>query len=90
VPLRPFLLSEAQEKDLRALTRAAFAMRRKQFQKILRSAAGYQLEAAQVGELEQRLGYVLTVRPEELSASQFVELSKLLRQSGHPSATGNS
>jgi 16S rRNA (adenine1518-N6/adenine1519-N6)-dimethyltransferase len=90
VPRRPFLLSVAEEKDLRELTRAAFAMRRKQFQKILRSAAGYGLAAPQVAELEQQLGYQLTVRPEELSAEQFVELSQQLRQHGFPLKSGAS
>lgn len=88
VPRRPFRLSPAEETDLRDLTRAAFAMRRKQFQKILRSAAGYELEAGQIAELETKLDYKLTVRPEELSAGQFIELSKLLRKAGLPKAGG--
>ena len=83
LPRRPYPLSEAEEKDLRMLTRAAFAMRRKQFQKILRSADGFELEAEQVAVIEQQLGS-LTVRPEELSAAQFVELSRALRTMGYP------
>jgi 16S rRNA (adenine1518-N6/adenine1519-N6)-dimethyltransferase len=88
VPRRPFLLSIAEENDLRELTRAAFGMRRKQFQKILRAAAVYELDAQAVAGLEHQLGYSLTVRPEQLSAAQFVELSKLLRQGGYPRKSG--
>jgi 16S rRNA (adenine1518-N6/adenine1519-N6)-dimethyltransferase len=84
VPRRPHQLTAAEEHDLRALTRAAFAMRRKQFQKILRSAEGYGLDVDRVSALEKKLGYVLTVRPEELSAQQFVELSRQLRGIGYP------
>jgi 16S rRNA (adenine1518-N6/adenine1519-N6)-dimethyltransferase len=84
VPRRPLQLSAAEEHDLRELTRAAFAMRRKQLQKILRSAELYELPADDVAALEQQLGYSLTVRPEQLSASQFVELSRKLRELGHP------
>lgn len=83
VPRRPYALSVQEESDLRALTRAAFAMRRKQFQKILRSAEGFELTPEQVGVLEQQMG-TLTVRPEELSAAQFVQLSKALRVLGYP------
>lgn len=84
VPKRPVPLTAVEERDLRDLTRAAFAMRRKQFQKILRSAEGYELAADDVVQLEHRLGYALTLRPEQLSAAQFVELSRMLRQLGYP------
>ena len=84
VPIRPVPLSAAEERDLRDLTRAAFAMRRKQFQKILRSAEGYEVAAEDVAHLEKQLGYALTLRPEQLSATQFVELSRTLRQLGYP------
>jgi 16S rRNA (adenine1518-N6/adenine1519-N6)-dimethyltransferase len=84
VPRRPFSLSVEEESDLRTLTRAAFAMRRKQFQKILRSAEVYGLSAEDVAALETRLGRALTARPEELSPEQFVQMSKLLREMGYP------
>ena len=84
VPRRPLPLSAAEEQDLRELTRAAFAMRRKQFQKILRSSERYALSADDVARLEKHVGYELTLRPEQLSASQFVELSRKLRQLGFP------
>jgi 16S rRNA (adenine1518-N6/adenine1519-N6)-dimethyltransferase len=73
-----------EESDLRTLTRAAFAMRRKQFQKILRSAEVYGLSAEGVAALETRLGRALSARPEELSPEQFVQMSKLLREMGYP------
>jgi 16S rRNA (adenine1518-N6/adenine1519-N6)-dimethyltransferase len=90
VPRKPPALTPREETDLRELTRAAFAMRRKQFQKILRSAAGYELGADQVSELEQSFGQHLSVRPEELSAQQFVVLSRLLRAAGYPTTSTTS
>lgn len=84
VPRRPYHLSAEEELDLRSLTRAAFGMRRKQFQKILRSAAGYGLSADQIAELEAELDQPLTVRPEDLSPEQFVQISRLLRSQGLP------
>lgn len=84
VPRRPYQLNESEEHDLRALTRAAFAMRRKQFQKILRSAAGYGLSVDEIAQLSNHIGYELTVRPEEVSARLFVELSRQLRAAGYP------
>ena len=84
VPRRPFDLGPAEEVDLRALTRAAFAMRRKQFQKILRAAAGYELPVEAVTMIEQQLGVTLTVRPEELSPQQFIAISRMLRSMGFP------
>jgi len=84
VPRRPFLLSAEEEADLRELTRAAFAMRRKQFQKILRSAAGYELTGEQTATLEAGIGKTLTARPEEFSPQQFVELSRMFRAMGYP------
>ena len=59
-------------------------MRRKQLQKILRSAQGYELSPDQVAALEKEVDYELTLRPEQLSAAQFVELSGKLRQLGYP------
>ncbi len=87
VPRRPFALTPQEEADLRALTRAAFAMRRKQLQKILRSAAGYELDAAHIERLAAEFGDVLTARPEQLSVDQFVALSKWLRAAGYPTTS---
>jgi 16S rRNA (adenine1518-N6/adenine1519-N6)-dimethyltransferase len=84
VPHRPFSLSAEEESDLRALTRAAFAMRRKQFQKILRSAQAYGLSGEDVARLEARLNLALSARPEELAPQQFVQMSRMLREMGYP------
>jgi 16S rRNA (adenine1518-N6/adenine1519-N6)-dimethyltransferase len=84
VPRRPLQLTDEEEQDLRALTRAAFGMRRKQLQKILRSADAYGLDADAIAELAAQLGYPLANRPEQLSATQFIALSRLLRQAGYP------
>jgi 16S rRNA (adenine1518-N6/adenine1519-N6)-dimethyltransferase len=84
VPRRPFSLSAEEESDLRTLTRAAFAMRRKQFQKILRSAEGYGLSGEDVTALEARFDRPLTARPEEFSPQQFVQMSRMLREMGYP------
>ena len=59
-------------------------MRRKQLQKILRSSDSYGLGADVVERLGAQLGRSLTSRPEELAASEFVQLSRLLRQTGYP------
>jgi len=84
VPRRPLRLTPAEEADLRKLTRATFAMRRKQLQKILRSAQGYELSPDDIAALEKEVDYELTRRPEQLSAAQFVDLSGKLRQMGYP------
>lgn len=84
VPRRPLELTADEEHDLRTLTRSAFAMRRKQLQKILRSSECYGLDAEEVERLGAQLGRSLTSRPEELAASEFVQLCRLLRQAGYP------
>src|SRR5207253_10120418 len=78
-PLRPFPLSEAEETDLRTLTRAAFAWRRKQFQKILRSAPEYGLDIAQIEALATKTGFDLEARPETFAPEEFMTLSRALR-----------
>jgi 16S rRNA (adenine1518-N6/adenine1519-N6)-dimethyltransferase len=75
-PIRPYPLGEAEEKDLRTLTTAAFGWRRKQLQKTLRSGLG--IEA--IEELETRSGIDLTRRPETLSPAEFIELSRAIRR----------
>lgn len=87
VPRRPFALSPQEDYDLRALTRAAFGMRRKQLQKILRSAARYELDAAAMERLAAEFGSALTARPEQLSVDQFVALSRWLRAAGYPTTS---
>lgn len=63
---------------LRRLTRAAFSRRRKQLQKILRSAPAYGLDREAAEGLCRDLGVDPRVRPEKLSAAQFVELARRL------------
>lgn len=83
-PHRPPRLTAEEEEDLRALTRTAFGWRRKQLQKILRSAPGYELAAAEIREVEVATGLDLDRRPETLSPEEFIRLSRALRAIGHP------
>ncbi|MGH7476519.1 MAG: 16S rRNA (adenine(1518)-N(6)/adenine(1519)-N(6))-dimethyltransferase RsmA [Longimicrobiales bacterium] len=78
-PLRPPPLTPAEEADLRRLTRATFSMRRKQLQKILRSAPSYALEAAALERLEQASGIDLQRRPETLTPEEFITLARQVR-----------
>lgn len=78
-PIRPPPLTEREELDLRELTRAAFSWRRKQLQKTLRSAPGYELDADTVREVQQATGIPLDLRPEQLSPEQLIALSRALR-----------
>jgi len=63
---------------LRRLTRAAFSRRRKQLQKILRSAPVYDLDRDRAEELCRSIGVEPRTRPERLSPEQFVELARRL------------
>jgi 16S rRNA (adenine1518-N6/adenine1519-N6)-dimethyltransferase len=63
---------------LRRLTRAAFSRRRKQLQKILRSAPAYDLDRERAEELCRAVGVEPRTRPERLSPEQFVELARRL------------
>lgn len=85
-PLQPPRLSAAEEDDVRVLTRTAFGQRRKQFQKILRTAPVYQLSAEQVAGLESATGLQLDARPETLAPEQFIALARALRDLGLPLA----
>lgn len=69
---------------LRALTRAAFSMRRKQLQKILRSAPGYGLEPEPARRLLAGLGLQAEDRPERLDPATFVALAAELERLGYP------
>lgn len=71
-------LEHLPAKALRRLTRAAFSRRRKQLQKILRSAPAYDLDRETAEGLCRDLGVDPRVRPEKLSAAQFVELARRL------------
>jgi 16S rRNA A1518/A1519 N6-dimethyltransferase RsmA/KsgA/DIM1 with predicted DNA glycosylase/AP lyase activity len=83
-PFHPPRLSAAEEHDVRSLTRATFAHRRKQLQKVLRTTAPYTLPAEQIAQLERLTGLQLDARPETLSAEQFIALARALRALGLP------
>lgn len=84
VPHRPPRLAEAEEQDMRTLTRAAFAWRRKQLQKTLRVAPEYGLSPAELARVAAESGLALEARPETLSPEQFVALTGALRAGGYP------
>ncbi len=71
-------LSAARFGALRRLTRAAFGMRRKQLQKILRTAPDLGLSEARAAGVLRELGIDSRTRPEELSPAQFVALADAL------------
>lgn len=83
-PLVPPSLATTEEDDLRSLTRVAFSWRRKQLQKILRTAPEYALAADEIAQLEQQLGIPLEQRPEQLDPRAFTELARALRRMGRP------
>lgn len=74
----PERIDALPEGTLRRLTRAAFSRRRKQLQKILRSAPVYDLDRAAAVALCRDMGLDPRVRPERLSPEQFVELARRL------------
>jgi 16S rRNA (adenine1518-N6/adenine1519-N6)-dimethyltransferase len=86
-PLRPPPLEPREEGDLRTLTRTAFAWRRKQLQKILRSAPEYELDQPAMAQIEAETGIELRLRPEALSPDEFIRLSRGLRAEGFPRTT---
>ncbi|MFP4622966.1 MAG: 16S rRNA (adenine(1518)-N(6)/adenine(1519)-N(6))-dimethyltransferase RsmA [Gemmatimonadota bacterium] len=77
---------QVPEPVLRSLTRAAFGMRRKQLQKILRTAPGYGLEADRAEAVLREVGVSPRSRPETLAPDTFVELAAALRRLGYPGA----
>jgi 16S rRNA (adenine1518-N6/adenine1519-N6)-dimethyltransferase len=85
-PLVPPPLDAGQEQDLRELTRTAFSWRRKQLQKTLRSAPGYELAADEVDRVAAETGIQLDWRPEDLDPAGFIALSGTLRSLGRPHA----
>ncbi len=80
IPHHPPPLDPAEENGLRNLTRFAFGQRRKQFQKILRSA--YHLSHEQIATLSDRTGFDLRQRPETFSPEDFINLAKALADAG--------
>ena len=69
---------------LRSLTRAAFGLRRKQLQKILRIAPGYGLETEAAESVLTEVGVPPTARPETLEPGTFIELAAALGRLGYP------
>ncbi len=67
-----------EERAARRLTRACFSRRRKQMQKILRSAPEYGLEKAEARELCRDLGLDPRVRPEKVAPGDFLRLARRL------------
>ncbi|MEN8143368.1 MAG: 16S rRNA (adenine(1518)-N(6)/adenine(1519)-N(6))-dimethyltransferase RsmA [Gemmatimonadota bacterium] len=80
VVLDPDSTGQSQEdaEALRRLTRTAFGRRRKQMQKILRTAPEYLLSAAESSAVLLSLGLDPGSRPEELSPDDFRRLAALL------------
>lgn len=74
----PERVEELPAANLRILTRAVFSRRRKQLQKILRSAPALGLDREEALDLCEALGVDPRVRPAELSPRQFVELARRL------------
>lgn len=83
-PLTPPPLEPAEAADLRDLTRTAFGWRRKQLQKILRNAPGFELPAEAVSAIGEEIGVAMDARPEALSPDRFIALSRALRARGYP------
>jgi 16S rRNA (adenine1518-N6/adenine1519-N6)-dimethyltransferase len=71
-------------RPLRSLTRAAFGMRRKQMQKILRTAPGYGLGPEPAESVLAELGLRPEDRPETLDPETFVRLAAALERLGYP------
>jgi len=83
-PHRPPRLTPAEHADLRSLTRTAFGWRRKQLQKILRSAEEYQVDPAELEGVADETGITLDRRPETPSPDELITLSRALRMLWYP------
>lgn len=77
-PFRPAALSEAHERALRRLTRAAFSRRRKQLQNVLRQAPEFALSPQRAEEILTQLQIDPAIRPDALSVERFVQLAAAL------------
>ena len=85
-PIAPPPLTAAEETDLRELTRVAFAWRRKQLQKTLRTAPQYALDAVALQTVTNDTGIDLEQRPEQLDPDTFIRLARALRRCDRPVA----
>ena len=75
---RPDRPGPEAERDVRRLTRACFSRRRKQLQKILRSAPEYGLAKEEARELCRSLELDPRVRPEKVPPATFLRLARRL------------
>jgi 16S rRNA (adenine1518-N6/adenine1519-N6)-dimethyltransferase len=87
IPHEPPRLSDREENDLRTLTRTAFGWRRKQLQKILRSAPNYEATPEVIHELQSDTGIGMETRPETVSPEKFIHLARALRKHSLPHAS---
>lgn len=83
-PRRPSPLTPDEEADLRTLTRTTFSWRRKQLQKILRTAPEYGLDSEALARIATATGIDLDLRPESLEPQDFIRLTRALRDEGRP------
>jgi 16S rRNA (adenine1518-N6/adenine1519-N6)-dimethyltransferase len=79
-PLAQPLIPEGLEHDFRTLVQAAFALRRKQMRRVVRSITGLDPLAAEA--VLRECGIASDVRPEALSPQQFASLAIALRERG--------
>lgn len=79
------VLTPAEERALRKLTRIAFGKRRKQFQRILRDALD--LSPSQIEDLSARTAFDLRARPETFAPGDFVRLARALVEAKYLTAS---
>lgn len=77
-------LDPASAERLRSLTRAAFGLRRKQLQKILRTAPDYGMPTEEAEAVLAEVGVRPESRPEALDPAAFIELAGALTRRGYP------
>lgn len=79
-PLARPLIHEGLEESFRTLVQSAFALRRKQMRRVVRSITG--LDPSGAGDVLEESGIAPDVRPEALSPEQFATLVLTLRARG--------
>ncbi len=79
-PLAQPLIQEGLEESFRTLVQSAFALRRKQMRRVVRSITG--LDPSGAGEVLDESGIAPDVRPEALSPERFAALFLTLRTRG--------
>jgi 16S rRNA (adenine1518-N6/adenine1519-N6)-dimethyltransferase len=81
VPRAAPVVSPGEERALRVLVQSAFAMRRKQMRRVLRSIAG--VDAAAAERVLASIGIDPTARPEVISPAQFAGILRALAAERH-------